>query len=470
MEKKFKDYRKAAVVILSCFLCACGTNQESINKRASEEPQVQASDTENIIEGIEEEKKEELTELASLQEAETEITTQEAEKVSSLEEKWKEYWSDGIFTFEETEQILQDAGYSKNADGFYIDINGELVDCGITYDFIQNGYVFMQRENGSYYLVSPLEAGLGEYDSDAVDDLIRSYGYEVEYNNDKAYVRDGYGEYYSYEKFASLLLHGGTIPYAPGKSDPKTNDLGGSDSGINDIEWLLGEWVSAKGKEIDISKQEGRIWLTCSSPSPNGSRILELEAEIQIDADGTFSGYYMEDGWGNQGSVYGEYQAETEWLSLIITVDVDSGLGWSLEMNEQCIRKYNLSFGEFVSMGADVSQLGYLWLLDGEDYYMDIRRDGDSAYVDLYNKDKSTSVLQLYQNNCKLKEDENGIYIKISDAYCDGKVYFNVCGDNKDLWIFAKMVLPYDEHNSQYYNSRYASYFNRTIYCLVERP
>lgn len=240
-------YTKVAAIALICSLYGCGDYGNVPQETTDELLSGEENSTDIAIEStMEQETGKETTEEATekITEEVTELPemTEETDRQVLIEEKWDEYWADGEFTFEETELILQAAGYHKREDGFYWDENGSVVDVGLTYDFILDGYVFKQQENGSYRLVSFLEAKFGDYDSDYIDSLICDYGYEVEYNNDIPIVYDGNGDGYSYIEFASLLLNGESIPYAPQpfsreeyESEGNGSNEGSFGSDLNDL-------------------------------------------------------------------------------------------------------------------------------------------------------------------------------------------------------------------------------------------
>lgn len=211
MRRKLKMCIKVVAIALICSLYGCGGHgnvpQEMTGETLSVDESSTEITTENTIEQETEKITEDVTELSEM--------TEETDLQVLIDEKWNTYWADGEFTFEETELMLQTVGYHKREDGLYEDKNGIVTDAGLIYDFILCGYVFRQQENGSYHLVSALEAEFGNYDSDYIDSLIQDYGYGIEYNNDIPIVYDGNGEGYSYYEFASLLLNGETIPYAP---------------------------------------------------------------------------------------------------------------------------------------------------------------------------------------------------------------------------------------------------------------
>lgn len=240
MKKTGKVGRSVFTLALVCSLYGCGSDQnEEINY--STEPLVQKvesgieyiensteqrmtdKETEERTETVENkqvETKSEDSEQTATEGMEKEEQTEKAvettiDRETELKEMWDFCWEDGEVTFEETELILQAAGYFINEFGFYEDSTGRVIDSGIAYDFILSGFVFQKQEDGSFELVSDLEENYEDYDVEAVNDWIRSYGYQIEYNNDIPCVYDGNGDYYSYEEFAELLLNGNEIPYAP---------------------------------------------------------------------------------------------------------------------------------------------------------------------------------------------------------------------------------------------------------------
>jgi len=469
MKDKFLICLKTAGWILLCSLSlgGCGNQQKELKEISTKASNVQetipdkietvketTSKTETGSETKTTSETETIPEIETTSEKKETEVSKENKTLTGLEQKWNEYWADGEFTFEETELFLQEAGYEKSETGLYEHNNGAIIDAGIAYEFIRDGYVYKQLEDGSLDWVSSLENEFGEYDSDSINSTIRSYGYEIEYNNDKPYVYDDYGNSYSYDEFASLLLNGETIPYAPDGNQAEPRKY---------IELLLGEWVSAGGKEITISDNNGIVWLNCSATKADGSKIIEAGAEIQIDSNGAFTGYYDSDSWGNAGRIYGEYEEETNRMYLVITVDVDGGSGWSCQTDDECARKYPLSLSDFASVGMEVFQNDGIWSVEG-DYYIDIWKNEMYCYIDMYYNENGALV--PYQYNCMLDEDENGIYFNISDAYCYGKVYLTFCSDNENIWLFTKMDLPCNQTNATYYESKYADFFNRKIYSI----
>ena len=458
MEKKRKQWIKLAVIGLVLGLCGCGSGQEERTlKEIAVEPSSSAAET-SAAETfrVQEESSSEAVQKTTEQEEtikEETLETTEKESLSGLEEKWNTYWADGEFTFEETADILREAGYWEE-DGFYKDSYGHLVDLGLTYDFIQQGSVFQKQEDGSFVLVSALEDSFGDVDSSEIDAQIRSYGYEIEYNNDEPYVYDGKGNSYSYKELAAFLLEGETIPYAPQKEITAVSEY---------VEYLKGDWVSEGGSQIQIREDNGKVFLDCDRSRADGSKIVVVCAELEVHADGSFIGYYADDPWRNSGTVYGTYIEETGQLDLTITVDVDGGYGWSNQMDEFCFRKYEMSFEDFVSVAAAAFEEGYTWYNDsGEN--IDIWGNGTYYYIDMYYIENG--AFTAYELDTRLYQDEYGIYFNISDSYCYGKVYLCFCADEiGNLYMFTKMEIPVLD-NGYYMQSNYASFFDGKLYRL----
>lgn len=480
MKKKLKQWIRMAGIVLVFGLCSCGNQQgssqetdkeiytqengsladtESIANQDTQIKQIkqtkQTKQTEDATEDKEEKKglTNQIKNRAEESAKETKSIAEETETLSPVEEKWNSYWADGEFTYEEVKLILEEAGYQEK-EGLYEDPYGHIVEPGIAWDLIGVGYVLHQLENGSYELVSVLEAKYSGFNLDEIDAIISSHGYEIEYNNDIPLVYDGKGNSYSYDELASRLLEGEDIPDAPQSQVNAVNSY---------VELLEGEWVSEYGSEITIEVQNGKVSLQCCNNRADGRKILETYAQIQIHADGSFIGYYDLDSWENQGTVYGEYHDESGQMHLVITVDVDSGMGYSCEMDQMCVRKYSVPFEDFVSLAAEAFEEGYTWCNDNGNF-INIWGNGTYYYIDIYYYENGT--IQPYEYDKRLYQDENGVYFEIEDKYCYGKVYLYFCADDiEHVWIFTKMEILVSDFEG-YLHSDYQPFFDRKLYAI----
>ena len=233
------------------------------------------------------------------------------------------------------------------------------------------------------------------------------------------------------------------------------------------FEKYKGSWT-CNGVDVTIYEDETGRYVDCIwVPRANLSVLLAFESSVIINADGSISADYDDDGWGNSGNLYAMYDETLEQMYLNITAKVDGGMGWKLETEGYSDKKYPVNYQELIEIGNSIYDSGKVWTsyddYNGKKYAVYIK--DTQLYIEAFENEQL-----VFFGSYRIITENGAIYAEINDNMEDcGKVYLSIYGFPDKLKLNTEWVVSsFNISGQAYYDTIYNSCFRR-MYSLEER-